>query len=365
VRRDLAAIVLLPLALTGCVETEEPKEILRPVRSQTVIQSGGNRVRIFAGTSRAGQETNLSFRVDGRIEELRVKVGDRVRAGQTIARLEPRDYELAVAQAEARLAEAQATQRNADSDLERVRGLWENNNASQNELDQATAQAQSARAQVDGAVQALESANRQLSYTRLQAPVDGSIASVPVEVNENVTVGKTVVMVTSGSQPEVEVAIPGVLISQIRQGAEVAVTFDALPGANFPAVVTEVGVAATGGATTFPVTVRLTRDSRDVRSGMAADVAFNFSAGDDRERIYLPSHAVGGDRNGRFVFLLEPTDEPGVGVVRRTAVDVGELTRDGLEVKGGLEEGQTVVTAGVRRLTDGQRVRLLDGSAER
>jgi RND family efflux transporter MFP subunit len=362
----LGAAGWLSLAgLSGCAEQQEPVEILRPVRTQTVTASSGSRERTFAGTSRAGLETDLSFRVSGRVEEVRVTVGDAVRAGEILARLEPRDYELAVAQAQASLAQAQATQRNAEADLERVRGLWENNNASQNELDGAMAQAQSTRAQVDGAVQALESAQRRLSYTELRSPVNGSIASVPVEVNENVDAGKTVVMLTSGARAEVEVAIPGVLIAQIRDGDTVGVTFDALPGSTFPAVVTEVGVAATGAATTFPVTVRLDRESGDVRSGMAANVTFRFAATDDRDRFYLPSHAVGGDRAGRFVFLLEPSGEDGVGKVRRVEVEVGELTRDGLEIVSGLLEGQEVVTAGVRRLTDGQSVRLLPAGSSR
>ena len=123
-------------------------------------------------------------------------------------------------------------------------------------------------------------------------------------------------------------------------------------------MVTEVGVSATGAATTFPVTVRLTGERRDVRPGMAASVAFRFR-GRDRQVIYLPPQAVGEDRDGRFVFLLEPGSEPSVGVVRRSPVEIGEFTPDGLEIVDGLDEGQVVVTAGVRRLTDGQTVRML------
>ena len=357
-------LLALGAGLAGCSEEPEPQEVLRPVRTQTVIASGASRARSFSGTARAGQETQLSFRVLGRIERLVVKVGDRVRSGQLIARLEQRDYELAVAQAQASLAQAQANSTNAGSGLERTRGLYEDGSASKDQLDSAIAAAQSGQAQVDAATQKLESARRQLGYTNLRAPVNGSIASVPVEVNENVQQGQTVVLMTSGARPEVEVAIPEVLIAQIREGDPVTVTFDALPGANFDAVVTEVGVAATGAATTFPVKVRLARTSQDIRSGMAANVTFSFASANDRERFYLPSHAVGGDRDGRFVFLLEPSGD-GVGVVRRTPVEVGDLTRDGLEILSGISEGQDVVTAGVRRLIDGQRVKLLtEGSTQ-
>ena len=360
--RSLTAVTLA-LLLLGCTEPAPEREVLRPVRSEEVATSRASRVRTFSGTARAGQETDLSFRVSGRVEVVSVKVGDSVRAGQLIAQLEKRDYEIAERQARARVTQAKARARNARSDLDRVRGLYENDNASKNDLDAALAQAQAADAEVEADTQAREGSGRKLAYTGLKAPVGGAIASVPVEVNENVVAGQTVVRMTSGSRSEVQVGIPEVLIAQIREGESVSVSFDALPGADFDAVVTEVGVAATGTATTFPVTVRLTNPSRDVRSGMAANVAFRFSAG-HRDHMHLPAHAVGGDRDGNYVFILEDTDEAGVAVVRRAPVDVGEFTRDGLEILSGLTVGQRVVTAGVRRLTDGQRVKSLEALRE-
>ncbi len=354
--------LLLVATLTACAEPPPPpQEILRPVLSQTVIAAGGSRARTFSATARAGQETDLSFRVAGRIDELDVKVGDTVRSGALIARLEQTDFAIAVRRAEANLVQAQATARNSTADLGRIRSLYESDDVSRNELDAAMALDESARAQTAAAAQTLEGARRQLSYTRLVAPVDGAIASVPVEVNENVRQGQPVVRMTSGSLPEVEVAIPEVLIAQIREGDAVTVAFDALAGESFDAVVTEVGVAAMGTATTFPVTARLIRSSEDVRSGMAANVTFRFVAEGGGEHLCVPPQAVGEDMEGRFVFLLEPGGEEGVGVVRRTAVEVApDLRPEGLEILSGLTPGQQVVTAGVRRLIDGQRVRLLE-----
>ena len=361
--RILRATALLALAgfVAGCSERDPEPEMLRPVRSETVAASQGGRTRAFSGTARAGQETNLSFRVGGTIELLGVTVGDVVRRDHVIARLDRTDFLISVRQAQANLDQAQATSRNADADLERIRGLWENKNASQSDMDQALAGAQSAQASVEVSRQSKAQAERQLGYSTLRSPVDGSIAEVDIEVNENVRQGQTVVRLTSGSQPEVEVAIPGVLISSIARGDRVSVTFSALPGKKFEALVSEVGVAATGTATTFPVTVRLAEGVDNVRSGMAADVAFQFGRVDAGKRIFVPAYAVGEDGSGRYVFLLEAGSEAGIGVVRRTPVEVGrELTPEGqLEILAGLSEGQQLVTAGVRRLTDGQRVKLL------
>ena len=358
--RRLSISLLIGTCLLGCAAEPEPKEIVRPVRTIEVHAKSGARTRYFSGSARAGQETQLSFRTSGRIELLEAGVGDAVLAGQLIGRLEPTDFEITVRRAQAGLQEAEALARKADADLERVRGLWENENASQNDLDAALAQAASTRARVDGARQSLEGAQRQLGFAELRAPVTGAIAEVAVEVNENVVHGQLVALMTSGARPEVEVAIPESLIAQIRKGDRVSVTFDAIPGTSLTARVTEVGVATIGGATTFPVKVRLDEGRQDVRSGMAANVTFEFSSADDLARIELPTHAVGEDRDGRFVFVAEPSAD-GLARVRRRSVTVrGQPTTDGLEILDGLSDGERVVSAGVTRIVDGQIVRLMD-----
>ena len=345
----------------GCSEPPVTKTVLRPVRTTTVFASGGIQTRRFAGSARAGREIFLSFRVHGTVARFPVSVGDRVKQGALLATLDPTDYDIAVRQAEAAVGAAQASWHNADRDLERVRQLYENTNASQNELDSATARARSALAEADGRREALAAARQQRKYTRLTAPVDGSIAEKYTEVDENVQQGQRVVLMTAGATPEVEVGIPEGLIRQVHEGADVQVTFDSLRDQSFDAVITEVGVTSSGTAT-FPVTVRLLRKSRDIRPGMAASVEFRFEQ-PGSDRIYLPAHSVGGDDQGRFVFVLTPEPDGVTGTVRRTPVSIGGLSGPGqLEVLAGLDEGQVVVTAGVRRLTDGQHVKLLPES---
>jgi RND family efflux transporter MFP subunit len=200
------------------------------VRYQEVFSTGSQRVRTFSGVTRSAVESNLSFRVAGNIRRRLVEVGDRVEQGQLIAELDPTDFELQVEESEASLLQAQAQARQAEADYQRVRGLYENRNAAKSDLDAGRAAAESARAQIDASIQRLEQARSQLSYTRLRAPLSGSIASVDVEVNENIRAGQRVAMLTSGSKPEVAVAVPESLIGQIQVGGEVQVRFDALPG---------------------------------------------------------------------------------------------------------------------------------------
>ncbi|MDH3744806.1 MAG: efflux RND transporter periplasmic adaptor subunit [Acidobacteriota bacterium] len=360
-----ALAVCLPLGLVflGCAEEPMAETVLRPVRYQAVSASSETRSRTFAGVARAGVESQLSFRVAGTVERVPVVVGRRVGRGQVLAQMDRTDYELQVQEAVAGLAQATAAARNAEADYERVRGLYENNNASRRELDGARAGNESSRAQVEAAEKRLEQARRQLSYSTLRAPVDGTVASVDVEVNENVKAGERILLMTAGSEIEVEVALPEAVIAKVESGQSVEVSFDALPGRTFQAEVTEAGVAALGTATTFPVIVRLGEADPDIRSGMAAEVVFQFTPESAGGRMMVPAVAVGEDRDGRFVFVLE-SSSAGQGVVRRRAVSVGELTGDGLEILGGLVDDEVIVTAGVRRLVDGEKVKLQTGPEE-
>lgn len=348
---------IVTILLTSCGAEEETEAILRPVRYERVYATGGSRVRAFSGTAQAGVESRLSFKVAGTIRRLAVQVGDSVRPRQLLAELDPEDYQLEVQRAEAALAQARAQARNAEVTYERTRLMYENNTAAKSDLDAARAAYESADATVSAAERGLELARLQLSYTRLTAPVAGAVAAVNVEANENVTPGQGVVLLTSGSRLEVEVAVPEVLIAQVREGDTASVTFSSLPGREFTAVVTEVGVAATETGSTYPVTVLLDETDPDIRSGMAAEVGFRFGAQGERELYLVPAMAVGEDREGRFVFVVEPT-QAGQGVIHRRPVEIGELTPDGLEILSGLSDGDRVVSAGVSKIEDGMQVRL-------
>ena len=344
-------------------DPQEAQEILRPVRSQTVSLSGSNQTRTFSGKAQAGLEAKLSFKISGTVNRLSVKVGDKLKQGQVVATIDPRDYDLQVQRAQAALTRANAAARSAAADYARVRALYENRNASRNDLDQARASAESSRADVSSNTKELELARLQLGYTRLRAPAACYVASAPVEVNENVQAGETIIEVVCGSRLEVAVAVPEVFIARIKKGSKVTATFDAIPGIRFPAIVTKVGVASRQTATTFPVTVQLQQAVPGFRSGLAAEVTFRFEAGNGKARILVPSVAVGEDRDGRYVFIVDELED-GIGTVKRTPVTVGELSAEGLEIIDGLPDGTRIATAGVRRLREGQKVRLMNSSPQ-
>ena len=346
------------LLIQACGEPPPPPEpVIRPVRYITATPADPGRMHTFSGLARAGVESSLSFRIPGTMARLAANVGDRVEMGQVLAELDPVDYELQVREAEAAVRQAEARSQHAGAELRRARSLYENDNASRTDLDAATAAAESAAATVVAVEKRLELAQRQLLHTRLSAPAAGAIASVLAEENENVAAGQPVVSLASGSAPEVGLAVPEALIQDFRKGMDVSIAFDAFPGRRFRGAVSEVGVTAGATRTTFPVTVRLGTDASSVLPGMTAAVEIQFAADGAEARFVVPSHAVGQDRTGHFLFVAEPTGG-GLGVVRRRAVTPGPLAQGGIEVMEGLSQGDRVVVAGISRLQDGRQVRL-------
>ncbi len=355
-----AALMLSGFALIAGCEGDTPEEepLIRPVRYQQVAVLGDFETRIFSGTTRAALETDLSFKVSGTIAERPVNVGDSVAAGALIAQLDRQDYDVRMQEAQAGLASAQAEQRNAAANYERTRGLYENRNASRSDLDAARARAESSAANVRAAQQQLEGARLQVSYTRLTSPQSCSVAAVYARVNENVAAGQPVVQLNCGDCVEITVSLPETFIARANTGSKVTAQIDALPGTSLPASVTEVGVAAVG--STYPVTVKLDGACPELRSGLAAQVEFSLPRAAGAPRLLLPTVSVGEDTQGRFVFVLDGDDSNGW-YARRRAVTVDGITASGITISSGLQAGERVVTAGVRRITDGQQVRLLDG----
>ena len=356
--RSLALGLFGSLVLVGCSGDSEETPVIRPVRYMVVESTDAARQRTFSGVTQAGQESRLSFRVAGRVTEVPVKVGNRVTKGKTIARMDPADYSLELQNARASAAQARAQERNAKATYERTRALYENQNASRQDLDSDRTSYDSARAALNSANQQVRLLQRQLSYTHLTAPAAGTIATVDVEANENVTAGQLVATLLMGNQIEVNVPVPASVIRNIEQGDRVVVRCDALDEKEFPGVVTEVGVASVSGRTTFPVTVTLTEGEDQVRAGMAADVTFSFERQKGTPDYSLPVSAVGEDRQGRFVFVVKKKGDGNLGVVERRPVEVGKMTSQGIEILQGVKPGDLVVTAGVSRIFGGMEVRV-------
>ena len=356
-------LAVLPGLLAGCDQAPvEDEPTVRPVRYTRVVAQGDTMARTYSGTARAELETDLSFRVGGTLTQLPVNVGSVVSRGETVAVLDDTDYRVRLDEARAGLARAEAERRNADANYARTRDLYENQDVSRNQLDSARALAESAQAQYRAASQQVEAARLQLSYTRLTAPQDCTVAQEFVELNQNVSPGQPVIGLNCGNCAEVVVSVSDADIARVTEGMAVSADVSAVPGGKLPGVVREVGVAAAARGTTYPVTIGLQESCENIRSGMAVDVTFEFPTAASGSNLAVPYVAVGEDRDGNFVFVLE-AEPDGRLFARRRAVQVGEASADGIIIVQGLSEGELIATAGVRRLVAGQEVTLL-GEAE-
>ncbi len=355
-KRALRIMIALCLVFSSCGGSGDGRDDLRRVRYEKIQASNGMRLRTFAGQAQSGMKSKLSFRVNGTINELNVKIGDLIRKGEVIAKLDPTDYSLKVQEAEASLLQSRAQMRNAAASYSRIRDLYESHSASRNQLDASRAESESAAAAVEAMQKKLALTRSQHGYTVLKAPVDGTIAEVLIEKNETISRGEPVVVLNSDQNLEVRVSVPEILVAEVKKGNQVTVTFDALPGRFFIGNVSEVGVTSEAG-TTFSVIIELDGTPSDVRPGMSAQAQFMFYDPEKLDRIFVPPIAVIGRGGENYVYLVEPQEDE-IGVVTKRKVRVGSLTNEGLEILGGVKSGDYIVTAGWTKVHEGQRVRM-------
>jgi len=352
-------ILLAGLLLIGaCGKADAPvEEQLRPVRYISVSDASVFRDRSFSGTSKSSRESRLSFKVSGTVMNIPVQIGQRLNAGDLIAEIDSASYVLQVQQAQASLVEAQANDRKAAADYQRTKGLYANDNASLNDLDAARAQAESSGAMVASAGKALEIARLNLSYTKLTADTECSIASLDIEVNENAQAGQQVAAVSCGDTFEIEMNLPESLIGLVDNSTPVRISFSSIPKRQFNGVISEISVSSASGSAGFPVVIRIAETDPALRSGLAANVTFQFdSAAASGAGVVIPVIAVINDPDGTFVFVAIPAGSEGEATVTRRPVEVGELSQFGIEVIDGLSIGDLVITAGISVIREGQRV---------
>lgn len=330
---------------------------MRPVRTIVVEVRGLSRERAFSGIAKSAKETELSFRVEGKIVELPIKMGMTIKSGQLIARLDTVDYALQVKQLQAQLAQAKAQFKQAKAEYERSRSLYETGNKSKSDLESSRAFYESARAQQDSVQKGLEMARQQLTYCTLNSPVNGVVVSVPVEEHQIVTPGQIIASVTSGNEMEMEIGMPEALIGLVKTGMDATVSFEALSGVVIDVIVSEVGVK-TGESATYPVKLRIISQNKGVKAGMVGEAVFHFQEvnGANAPNVIVPPEAVVGiPAGGHYVWIYVPDQ----GIVTKRAVTPGDQTSSGLQIKSGLEPGEIIVIRGVHRLNEGMKVKLL------
>jgi len=345
--------------LFGCQEDVPQKEMIRPVKAMKVADQATFTDARFPGIAKATKEVDLSFRVSGPMITRPVNVGDEVTAGTTVARIDPRDYEVNLRTVEGQLVRAKAVLQRAQADLDRVLNIQKQDAGavSQTLIDRNRQRRNSSQADIKSLVAAVDQAKDQLSYTYLKAPFDGIITQTYAEAFEDVRPKQPVLRLLDPSKVEMWINIPENMISLLPYVSNIKVRFDAL-GIEAPADVKEVGTEASRTTRTFPVNLIMEQPAdAKILPGMAGSAFGDVNLPDQAEEseYIIPVSAVfTATDNKSYVWLI---DESAM-TVKRHEITPGKLTGRGLNVKG-LQTGQWIATAGANTLREGQKITIL------
>ena len=293
--------------------------------------------------------------------ERRVKTGDQVKEGDIVATLDPAPYQSEVDSVSATLERARAAYRNAASQLDRDRQLFEKDIVAKARLETSDANAQQTLAEVRSLEATLERRKLDLGYTVLRAPFGGVVSAVFAEAFEEVKPQQSVVRIIDPEKIEMTVSVPESMISLVPYAVDIKVAFDAFPGIAIPAEVSEIGREPSETTRTYAVKLLVAAPSGvTIVPGMAgrATARPGPEIADRFQGVVIPLSAIFSpdDASGSFVWVVSEASR----TVSRRKVELGEPGIGGINVKEGLKPGDLIVTAGVHSLQDGQAVRIQD-----
>ncbi|MCZ6463614.1 MAG: efflux RND transporter periplasmic adaptor subunit [Proteobacteria bacterium] len=327
------------------------EEVARPVRILEIGSGTAGGTNEYSGVVAAWQHAEMAFEVPGRITDFLVIEGQRVAEGEVLAKLDPRDYE-------AELAKAVANAKKTAADHERYRIMYEKGVSPQIEME-------TAQRRHEVSLASLAQAEKAVEDTVLVAPFAGVAARKLVKDFQNVKAKEPVLIVQDATLLKMVVAVPEADLAgrKSQDGLEVVnarikprVIVSSLPDRVFPAKIRELATAADPTTRTFDATFAFENDQDAVLPGMTARLIIDLP-GDHAgasSGLRIPSQAVfAGDDGGSLVWKVDPQTMR----VSRSAVDVGSLSGDNIEIRAGLSSGDWVVSSGVQQLQDGMTVR--------
>ena len=344
------AVLSSALLLAACSKPAPPEEPVRAVKVMTVGTDAFDTAYEFAGEVKAQVESRLGFRVGGKIIRRQAELGQRVKAGQVLAQLDPQDYKLAADAARAQVAAA-ATQRDlASADYKRYKELRDQNFISGAELERRETTLKAAQAQLEQAQSQLAVQGNQATYAVLVADVSGVVTAVEAEVGQVVSAGTPVLRIAADGPRDVVFSVPEDKVAAIKVGMPVKVRVWA-QNAGLEGKVREVGASADPLTRTYPVKVALATQEPPVL-GATVYVQPQGLGVAGVQVIKLPTTALRQEGRATAVWVLDKASM----TVKSQVIQIA--TADGNEavVASGLQPGMLVVSAGVHVLSPGQKV---------
>jgi membrane fusion protein, multidrug efflux system len=352
---QILTAVLIAAALTGCDRKPPPAAQVRPVRTVTVERGADGETVSLTGQVRAKDQVSLAFRLDGRMLERPVHVGDVLKAGEIVAQLDPQNQQNALRTAQANLASAEAALTQARLTFGRQQQLLAGGWTPRAKFDEAQQALLSAEAQVDAARAQVGIAQDQLSYAVLFADAPGVVTATGAEAGEVVRAGQMIVNVARQGGRD---AVFDVSEQLIRTGprdpvVQIALTND--PSVRATGRVREVSPQADPATRTFQVKVGIIDPPLAMELGSTVTGSIKLAA---PSGLQVPPSALSESDGRPAVWVVEPKSQ----TVSLRNVDVSRYDPADVVVSQGLDAGEIVVTAGVQTLHPGQKVRLLGGT---
>jgi RND family efflux transporter MFP subunit len=352
----MLALLAVPLLLAGCKEDIAKVEQPAPVRIATVAFESAQTSRKYTGVVRARFESDLGFRVPGKIVERNVDTGDTVKAGQVIAKLDATDFKLNLEAQEAELVAAKSSRDVAVAAEGRYKILKDKGWVAQAALDQRTSAADEARARVDRAERALSVQRNQVRYAELRADHDGIVASLQAEAGQVVAAGQVIARVARLDELEVSVAIPEQQLAEIK-GAQASAELWPAAEKQYSTVLREVAAKADDASRTFEARFTIRNPDDSVRLGKTANIVLSTSS--IQQLVRLPLSAVMSDAKGALVWVVNAAGDR----VERRPVGVRAFEQETALVDRGLTGGERVVTLGAHMLYENKPIRIVESKS--
>jgi multidrug efflux system membrane fusion protein len=346
------------LLLVACSKPEPAPEPVRPVQLAQVKVGGAAATAVFAGEVKPRHESDLGFRIGGKVIARNVDVGARVTRGQVLARLDPADVGL---QADAQNAAATAAGtelRFAQAEHDRYQQLFRQKFISESALDQKRNALDVSRARHQQAQAQLAVTRNQAGYATLVASDNGVITASSLEAGQVVAAGQTVMKLAREDEREVAISVPEHRIGELRNAKALAVVLWANPQKLYPARVREIAPAVDPLTRTFAVRASILQSDPALQWGMTANVV--LQSDEVAGMALLPLTSIYRKDGQPAVWIYDPK----AGIVNLRPVTLGQYREDGVVVTAGVAAGEWVVTAGVHKLREGQLVRPFEGGAD-
>jgi len=360
------SMLLIAIFLYGCNKPVAPIEkAIRPIMWTEVSISSLEQVRTLSGIIAPVEATNLSFEVSGKVQSVNASLGNEVKKGDELARLNQRSFNLSLRSAQAQYEQSKVSFIDAKNEYLRYEKLIAQGLISQSGYDNAKAAFESSKSVVDINKAQLDIATKNLQDSILTAPYDGIITKRIIEPSQQINAGQSVFEIEGKHGLEVRMMVPETLIQELKQDAILPVRFPVLSNIEMLGQITEIGTRAET-ANAFPVTVVLQEDNNQLRAGMTAEVEFSFQGigrtGHQGPSIKVPVSALSAGLDQKaYVFVYNPKRA----IVERKQVQTENILNNEVFISSGLNSGDIIATAGVAFLSDGQKVTLLDKHTQR